>query len=279
MKRRDILQQLTTAAATIYDPREARAVAELAAAELWGITREKMAFDADAECVAEGLDVVCKRLSTGEPVQYVVGHTEWYDMELEVAPGVLIPRPETEELVRWVVSRNRTRAGLRVVDFGTGSGAIAIALAERLVGSHVTAYDISDEALAIARRNGERYGSKVDFRKGDMLSPEEPDCAPDIIVSNPPYVPQSDLEGMDCNVRDWEPHTALFVPDCRPLLFYEALVDYAVRHLRVGGELYCEIYEHYADQMLRMAAERGLPDGELRKDMMDKPRMIRWTKR
>ena len=279
MKRRDILQQLTTAAATIYDPREARAVAELAAAELWGITREKMAFDADAECVAERLDEVCKRLSTGEPVQYVVGHTEWCDMELEVAPGVLIPRPETEELVRWVVSRNRTRTGLRVIDFGTGSGAIAIALAERLVGSHVTAYDISDEALAIARRNGERYGSKVDFRKGDMLSPEEPDCAPDIIVSNPPYVPQSDLEGMDCNVRDWEPHTALFVPDCRPLLFYEALVDYAVRHLRVGGELYCEIYEHYADQMLRMAAERGLPDGELRKDMMDKPRMIRWTKR
>lgn len=278
MLNRDIIQTLCRAAESIYDQREARAVAELAALELWGISRERLAFDPMGESNPEGLEQVVERIASGEPVQYIIGHTEWCDMTLEVGQGVLIPRPETEELVRWIVECNRHKTGLKVVDLGTGSGAIAIALARRLKDSRVTAYDISDDALRIAQRNGDKWASSVEFRKGDMLqmSPIE---GVDIIVSNPPYVPQSDLATMDSNVKEWEPHSALFVPDDDPLLFYKAIVDFAVGSLRSGGELYCEIYEHYADDMLRMATERGLPDGEVRYDLMDKPRMIRWTKR
>ena len=278
MLNRDIIRALCQAAESIYDQREARAIAELAALELWGISRERLAFDPDSTSEPEGLEQVVERIASGEPVQYIIGHTEWCDMELEVGTGVLIPRPETEELVRWIVERNGTRSGLKVIDLGTGSGAIAIALARRLKESKVTAYDISDDALRIARRNGDKWASSVEFCRGDILS-MNPIESVDIIVSNPPYVPQSDLRTMDRNVRDWEPHGALFVPDDDPLLFYKAIVDFAVGSLRSGGELYCEIYERYADDMLRMASERGLPDGEVRYDMMDKPRMIRWTKR
>ena len=278
MLNRDIIRALCQAAESIYDQREARAIAELAALELWGISRERLAFDPDGTSEPEGLEQIVERIASGEPVQYIIGHTEWCDMELEVGTGVLIPRPETEELVRWIVERNGTRSGLKVIDLGTGSGAIAIALARRLKESKVTAYDISDDALRIARRNGDKWASAVEFCRGDILS-MSPIESIDIIVSNPPYVPQSDLRTMNRNVRDWEPHGALFVPDDDPLLFYKAIVDFAVGSLRSGGELYCEIYERYADDMLRMASERGLPDGEVRYDMMDKPRMIRWTKR
>ena len=277
MKYRDILNRLKSAAAQVYDPREAEAVARFAAEELWGISATQMVLNPEGECDAPELEVVAERLSSGEPVQYIIGSTEWCDLRLEVGQGALIPRPETEELVRWITADYRHREGLHIVDLGTGSGAIAIALADRLIDSHITAFDISDDALAIARRNGAKHAPQVDFRKGDMLT-LEPMEGLDIVVSNPPYVPQSDLESMHRNVKDWEPHTALFVPDERPLIFYEAVVDFAVRSLKSGGRLYCEIYEHLAQQTVEMAARRGLPAGEIRCDIMDKPRMIRWTK-
>jgi release factor glutamine methyltransferase len=220
---------------------------------------------------------VIAELKSGRPVQYVLGRAEFCELEFEVAEGVLIPRPETEELVRWIESDYRHCEGARVVDLGTGSGAIAIALANRLSGSRVTAFDISDDALAIARRNGATHAPQVEFLKGDMLA-LDPIEGLDIVVSNPPYVPQSDLASMHRNVKEWEPHTALFVPDEHPLMFYEAVVDFAVRSLKKGGRLYCEIYEHLAEQTVEMAAQRGLPDGEIRCDIMDRPRMIRWTK-
>ena len=277
MKYREIINTLTTAALAVYDPMEARAVARFAAEELWGISSTLLVLNPDGECCADNLTEVAERLASGEPVQYVVGSTEWCDLRLEVGKGVLIPRPETEELVRWIESDHRSCEGLRVVDLGTGSGAIAIALAGRLSGSRVTAFDISDDALAIARRNGAKHAPQVEFLKGDMLA-LDPIEGLDIVVSNPPYVPQSDLASMHRNVKEWEPHTALFVPDERPLMFYEAVVDFAVRSLKKGGHLYCEIYEHLAEQTVEMAAQRGLPDGEIRCDIMDRPRMIRWTK-
>ncbi len=277
MKYREIINILQKAAAQVYDPLEANAIARLAAEELWGITSTLLVVAPEGECQAPELDSVAERLASGEPVQYIVGSTEWCDLRLEVGRGVLIPRPETEELVRWIESDHRGRRGLRVVDLGTGSGAIAIALAQRLRESHVTAYDISEEALNIARRNGERHAPEVEFRRGDILSLPAVEGL-DIVVSNPPYVPQSDLATMHRNVKDWEPHTALFVPDEHPLMFYEAVVDFAISSLKSGGQLYCEIYEHLAEQTVEMAAKRGLPEGEIRCDIMDKPRMIRWTK-
>ena len=278
MKYREIINTLTRAALNVYEPREAQAVARLAAEELWGITSTLLVISPDGECDAPELGHIAERLATGEPVQYIIGSTEWCDMRVEVGPGVLIPRPETEELVRWIVDDHRGQNLLNIADLGTGSGAIAIALATQLNESHVVAYDISEEALAIARRNGHRLAPEVDFRHGDMLSLPAVEGL-DIVVSNPPYVPQSDLESMHRNVKEWEPHGALFVPDERPLMFYEAVVDFAVASLKSGGRLYCEIYEHLAEQTVQMAAQRGLPDGEIRCDIMDKPRMIRWTKR
>ena len=278
MLNRDIILTLCRAAESVYDHQEARAIAELAALELWGISREKLAFEPEGESNPKGLPQVVERIVRGEPIQYIIGYTEWYDMQLKVGDGVLIPRPETEELTRRIIADHRGVEGLRVVDLGTGSGAIAIALSKHLVNSHVVAFDISEKALAIARHNAENNNAEVDFRQGDMLA-MEPVEGLDIVVSNPPYVPQSDLPTMNINVRDWEPHTALFVPDDNPLIFYKAIVEFAVGSLRTGGSLYCEIYEHYAEQMLDMAAKRGLPDGEVFCDMMDKPRMIRWIKR
>lgn len=278
MKYREIINTLTRAALNVYDPQEAQAVARLAAEELWGITSTLLVISPEGECDAPELGHIVERLATGEPVQYIIGYTEWCDLRLEVGPGVLIPRPETEELVRWIVGDHRGQTNLNIVDLGTGSGAIAIALANQFKESHVTAYDISEEALAIARRNGSRYAPEVEFRCGDMLTLPAIEGL-DIVVSNPPYVPQSDLESMHCNVKDWEPHGALFVPDERPLMFYEAVVDFAVASLKPGGRLYCEIYEYLGEQTLQMAAQRGLPEGEILCDIMDKPRMIRWTKR
>ena len=277
MKNREIINTLTQAALAVYDPMEARAVARFAAEELWGISSTQLVLNPDGECCADNLTEVAERLASGEPVQYVVGSTEWCDLRLEVGRGVLIPRPETEELVRWIESDHRLREGLRVVDLGTGSGAIAIALAGRLAGSRVTAFDISDDALAIARRNGVAHAPQVEFLKGDMLA-LDPIEGVDIVVSNPPYVPQSDLASMHCNVKEWEPLTALFVPDDDILRFYVATADNAQKMLSEGGSLWFEIYEKAGEQMCSMLREKGFSQTELIDDANLKPRMV-WSRR
>jgi release factor glutamine methyltransferase len=209
-------------------------------------------------------------------VQYVLGKAEFCEEEFEVAEGVLIPRPETEELVYRIAES--AKRGARILDIGTGSGAIAIALAKLVKEAEVVAIDISNEALAIAKKNAERLGAEVEFVEADALGDLSRLGEFDIIVSNPPYIPQSDIVDMRKNVVDFEPHTALFVPDNDILKFYVATAENAQKMLREGGSLWFEIYEKAGDEVCSMLRDKGFSQTELIEDANLKPRMI-WSRR
>lgn len=282
MTRRELLNTLAQAAEPIYGSREAAAIAHLLVEKLCGLSRMDIALDPQAEVAEpENLRQILADLGAGRPAQYITGEAEFCGRTFGVAEGVLIPRPETEELVGWITAEAGSRQGLRILDIGTGSGIIAVSLAAEIAGSEVFAADISDEALAIAQANAQRNGVQVDFRKVDILSAEAGGQLPselDIIVSNPPYIPDSDLGSMHLNVTDFEPHIALFVPDNDALIFYRAIARLGQRLLRHGGALYFEIYEKYGHAMHLMLAEEGYIDIEVRRDINDKDRMVRCIK-
>ncbi len=269
------------AAAAHYDEREAHSLALWAVEALTGADRVQLLVDPHREMEhvdMEEVERVEHELSEARPIQYILGTTEFCGLQFAVGEGVLVPRPETEELVRWVAEECSTSH--RILDIGTGSGAIAISLAKLLPTAEVAAMDISEVALDYAARNAEANDVQVAIVKGDALS----DWASafeelDVVVSNPPYVPASDRASMHRNVRDYEPELALFVPDDDLLRFYRSIADGAARVLRTGGALYFEIYEEAAEQMIEMLTERGWTDIELRRDFNDKNRMIRCRKR
>ena len=230
----------------------------------------------DDECEIEGLKSLIDELQSGRPVQYVLGRAEFCDSVFEVEEGVLIPRPETEELVYRIAET--AKCGARILDIGTGSGAIAISLAKLVKEAEVVAVDISTEALIIAKRNAKRLGVKVEFVEADALSDLSHLGEFDIIVSNPPYIPQSDIVDMRKNVVDFEPHLALFVPDNDILKFYVATAENAQRMLREEGSLWFEIYEKAGADMVAMLREKGFQRNELIADANLKPRMV-WSRR
>ena len=215
--RRGLLDRLTARLTGLYDAREARSIALVALAELAGLPLSALLTDPGAPMAADGFEAMAAQLAAGRPVQYVVGHTEFYGHRFAVREGVLIPRPETEELVSWVVHDERRARAL--LDVGTGSGCIAASLALALPGAEVFAADLSDAALAIAAENCCTLGARVTLRKADALGGlDEIFPGPfDAIVSNPPYVPQSDLAAMHANVREYEPREALFVPETKDI--------------------------------------------------------------
>lgn len=272
--RKDTVERIRRALAPLYDEREALQIARMVATELGGITLTQLLTEPDQALTIDRLDTRIAELAAGRPVQYVLGHTEFYGLELLVREGALIPRPETEELIRWIVDNPHPEAPA-VLDIGTGSGCIALALARELPGAQVTAVDLSEEALAIARENARRHAAAIDFRREDALGDLLPGAAEcfDLIVSNPPYVPQSERALMRDNVLHYEPAAALFVPDDDPLRFYRAIARHARRLLRPGGRLYFEIHENYARQMGDMLAEEGFPQSVVRRDLNDKNRM------
>ena len=274
MTRRETVDRLTERLVPLYGGREARAIARNAVAELAGLPLSALLTDPGAELAVEGLEEAAARLAAGEPLQYVVGHTEFYGRRFAVREGVLIPRPETEELAAWIAQAETEAATL--LDVGTGSGCIAATLALALPGAQVYAADISDTALETAARNCRALGAGVILRKADALS-DLAEVFPgpfDVIVSNPPYVPQSDRAAMHPNVRDHEPGLALFVPDDDALRFYRAIARAGRRMLRPGGKLYFEIYERSAGQMRLLLGEEGYTDTEVREDLNGKPRMV-----
>jgi release factor glutamine methyltransferase len=230
----------------------------------------------DEECDINDFDRVVEELKGGRPVQYVLGRAEFCDLEFEVAEGVLIPRPETEELVYRIAEM--AKRGARILDIGTGSGAIAVSLAKLVKESRVVAVDISREALTIARRNAERLGAEVEFVEADALGDLSRLGEFDIIVSNPPYIPQSDIVDMRKNVVDFEPHTALFVPDDDILKFYRATAENGRKMLREGGSMWFEIYEKAGDATCAMLCEKGFTRNEIIEDANLKPRMV-WSRR
>ena len=272
--RRGLLDKLTARLTGLYDAREARSIALIALAELAGLPLSALLTDPGAPMAADGFEAMAAQLAAGRPVQYVVGHTEFYGHRFTVREGVLIPRPETEELVSWVVHDERRARAL--LDVGTGSGCIAASLALALPGAEVCAADLSDAALAIAAENCRTLGARVTLRRADALGGlDEAFPGPfDAIVSNPPYVPESDRAAMHPNVRDHEPGMALFVPDDDRILFYRAIARAGRRLLLPGGRLYFEIYEHAAEETAQMLRQEGYSAVELREDLNGKPRMI-----
>ncbi len=272
--RRDILQRIAVPLVPLYGEREARSIALLAAAELSGLPETAFLTDPQAEIVVDGLDAIIEQLTAGRPVQYVIGTAEFLGRQFVVREGVLIPRPETEELVTWILREERQATS--ILDVGTGSGCIAATLAMELPHTDVSAADISEDALAVAAENCRRLGVRVDLRRADALHClTEVFTGPfDVIVSNPPYVPQSDRATMHPNVRDHEPAEALFVPDDDPLCFYRVIAQAGRKLLRAGGRLYFEIYYQHADAMRTLCSEEGYTDIRVREDIFGRPRML-----
>lgn len=217
------------------------------------------------------------RLQNYEPYQYIVGWTEFFGMKFSVTPDVLIPRPETEELIEWIISENR-ETNRKILDIGTGSGCIAVALAKKLPAANVQAWDISEKALSVARENAKLNGVEVEFLQKDILSETTNSEHFDIIVSNPPYVLEKEKAAMEKNVLDFEPHLALFVPDNDPLLFYEKIADFALKNLTKQGKLYFEINREKGSELCEMLSEKGFSHIELRKDISGNERMVRADK-
>ncbi|MEG1616750.1 MAG: peptide chain release factor N(5)-glutamine methyltransferase [Bacteroidales bacterium] len=222
---------------------------------------------------------ITERLRTFEPIQYILGETEFLGFRFHVRPGVLIPRPETEELIELIRTENSGREG-NLLDIGTGSGCIAISIAKLLPHLKVSAWDVSPEALEIARENASLNDAQVDFRLTDVLTvqPNEIPARYDLIVSNPPYICQSEKREMERNVLDYEPHLALFVEDSDPLLFYRRIAELGGDLLTPGGSLYFEINARFGAETVEMMQETGYTDVHIVCDIHGKERMVRGTK-
>ena len=273
---RQTIQTIEEALSPLYDSREATAIAREVVCRVCGYTFSQLVINYDSECNIENLQTIIDQLAASRPVQYVTGVAEFCDLEFKVCEGVLIPRPETAELVAQIVAD--THPGAKILDVGTGSGAIAVALAKSIEGAKVTAVDISDVALEIAAENAERNGVNIAFYKADALGDMSSLGEYDIIVSNPPYIPQSDIVRMERNVVDYEPHTALFVADDDALCFYRSIAQNGVKMLRMGGALYFEIYEQFGEQIRQMLEQMGYKDIVVAKDIFGKERMV-WSRR
>ncbi len=264
----------------LYGNGEARAITDYVLDVCFGLSKADILCGAVEEMTAEKtaeLNKIFGRLMEGEPVQYVLGRAEFCGRWFDVRPGVLIPRPETEELCAWITADSKASASPKVLDIGTGSGCIAITLQLDMPESKVTAWDISADALDVARENAKQLGANVSFVKQDALN-AKPEGEWDVIVSNPPYICEKEKKDMAVNVLEHEPHTALFVPDADPLLFYRAITRLAVQTLSKGGRLYFEINPIYADDTCRMMQAEGMTAVELRSDMYGKQRMAKGVK-
>ena len=223
----------------------------------------------------ERLEDILSRLKRYEPLQYITGETSFCGLPLKVTPAVLIPRPETEELIDWIVADNEGSCGKTVLDVGTGSGCIPIALAVRLKKARVFSWDVSEAALQVAAENVARNAADVTLQQVDVLQPDYPEFRTDILVSNPPYITEKERNGMDRNVLDWEPDLALFVPDDDPLVFYRRIAEIGWRQLVPSGTLYYEINQAYGGETTELLRSIGYVNVELRKDLSGNDRMIK----
>ena len=306
--------QLWKRLTAIYNEREAQAIVRTVLDALFGMSLTDICLGKVTQLSADDttrLEKIMQRLEKSEPVQYVLG-AEWFAGRLfDVAPGVLIPRPETEDLVKWACDEaiKKEKEGLRkgedasqkeeqllssllksnkevsekgeeaphpsILDIGTGSGCIAITVALALPQARVTAWDISTDALAIAAGNAHRLGASVRFEHQDALSAPDDEERWDVIVSNPPYICDRERADMSDNVLSYEPELALFVPDSDPLLFYRAIARYASKALKPGGRLLFETNTAYAHEVAQTMADEGFTAIEVRNDCFGKPRMVK----
>jgi len=284
MNFKDLTQHFTAGLVGIYDPDEAIAIFSMAASHVVGWDRGRLMFNALQEVPeAEYLSFleILEELKTGKPIQYVLGETVFYGLKFKVSPAVLIPRPETEELVEWVIQEAGSSDGMagrsvqqmRILDIGTGSGCIAVSLKKQLPKAEVSALDVSESAIQIASANAFINQVVVHFIEADIREYSTTGKF-DIIVSNPPYITQKEKEEMQQNVLDHEPHLALFVTNEDPLVFYKAIADFALSNLAPEGKLFFEINEYLGQEMIAMLQDKSFKNIVLRKDMQGKDRMI-----
>lgn len=264
---------------SLYDEREASAIAHRAMEHVTGLgkldrlmEKEKALTEAQQSLFEE----ISNRLATGEPVQYVTGEAWFLGEKFLVDANVLIPRPETEELVQWIIGDWEKETGISILEVGSGSGCIPISLARAISGARVTSCDISEGAVEVASHNAELLGATVEFVQADFLNAEARSWLGrhNVIVSNPPYIPRAEEERLHINVREFEPSLALFVPDNDPLIFYRAIADFGKQHLLPGGAIYCELDADHASETAEMFRQAGYANTQLRKDMHDNPRML-----
>lgn len=274
MDYRGLYQRLTP----LYDEGEAKAIVRWVLEESFGMTAADILCGKVTQLSSDDqqrLEKIVRRLEQAEPVQYVLGEAPFMGRAFHVERGVLIPRPETEDLCEWIISSTKDRKRLQVLDIGTGSGCIAVTLAMELAGSEVTAWDLSETALVVAQGNARRWDAEVSFVKQDVLQPPADKECWDIIVSNPPYVGVSERDTIHRNVMDYEPEEALFVSESDPVLFYRQIGRYAIQALKPGGSLYLEINPRFVAETTTALRWAGFRDVVVHDDRHGKIRMMK----
>ncbi|MES1217908.1 MAG: peptide chain release factor N(5)-glutamine methyltransferase [Bacteroidota bacterium] len=274
-------RKLTENLKVIYSSGEAENISEWTLEHITGLDKKGRINESTLDLTTLQIQELAKattRLLQHEPVQYVLNESWFCGFKFYVDKNVLIPRPETEELVEWIISNLKfPLQKLTILDIGTGSGCIPVSLKRKIRKAELWSCDISNESLKVARRNAETLGAEVNFLLLDFLNANERNKLPefDIIVSNPPYVPQKDKDQMHSNVLDYEPHTALFVPDNDPLIFYKAIADFGKSHLTASGSIFLEIHEDYGKDVQDVFLSDGYLSAEIKKDMQEKDRMLK----
>ena len=276
---RDIRQIFRQELSALYPPEETDHIFYELLDHYLGLPRFVLGLEPDKIVSREAEQPLFEALASlkqNTPLQYVTGRAYFMDMALEVGPGVLIPRPETEELVRWILdSHGADLAAGRLLDVGTGSGCIAIALAVHLPGAEVHGLDLSPAALEYARRNAAAQGVVIHWHQADMRDVGPVGGPFDLLVSNPPYVPVSEAPDMRPNVREHEPAEALFAPQEDPLAYYRYLLGLAADALKPGGWLYVELHERFGEEVADLLRGAGMGEVQLKKDIFGKPRFVR----
>lgn len=271
---------MRTSLSDSYSGGEVEAFIRLIFENLCGYTTTQLLLNQNTVLCTEAvnqIEQIVQRLLKQEPIQYIMGEAYWGDLRMMVGPGVLVPRPETAEIVQRIVAMQGDVQG-RVADLCTGSGCIAIALSLAWKNAHVEGWDISQEALRYARRNGVAHGVDIQWHECDVLRYEPSEPRYEVMVSNPPYILDSEREAMDDNVLMYEPHTALFVADNEPLLFYKAIAEIAMSELLPGGVLYFEINRAMGKECSKMLKDKGFMQVEVYQDYLGADRMVRCVK-
>ena len=267
--------------AKIYPPEEISGLISLIFEKKVNLKKTDILLNADKILDQKTIDEVMNivdQLKKSKPIQYILGEADFYDLTLRVNPNVLIPRQETEELVDWIIKDNKDE-NHKILDIGTGSGCIAITLARHLEGSEVEALDTSNEIIDLVKKNAEKNSVQLQYTVSDILSDNQRNKRYDIIVSNPPYVLESEKRLIKKNILDYEPEEALFVKETHPLIYYEKIADFAFSHLKRRGKLYFEINENKGKEVYNMLSEYGFNEIEIRKDINGKDRMIKAIKK
>ncbi|TAE01116.1 MAG: peptide chain release factor N(5)-glutamine methyltransferase [Bacteroidetes bacterium] len=277
MTAKKLLNDLTAEISKIYEHREAQAIAFLMIKNMYGLPKTKvMVDDLVPNYDQKILENILTRILTYEPPQYVFSTAYFYGKKLFVDSSVLIPRPETEELVDWIISENKEKDQLTILDIGTGSACIPIALLDLMPKTQMYAIDFQENSLKTAKKNAQKHQANIHFLQADILTNDLQDLPKfDIIVSNPPYIPLQEKTIMQKNVLEHEPAHALFVPNENPLLFYERIAILAKSKLHLQGQIYVEIHENFGDKTVKLFKKYGFKQIILKKDINDKDRMLK----